>query len=107
MLPSVKIRSRPAIQVPSEESNPGNVKLLDAPESQPSVGKHYQTGNNIRDVVVLLAGGLTTGFAFAFPSTKMLQKLLFRLEPHDGGTAATAVCVLPFRQSSFSPGTSS
>jgi putative ABC transport system permease protein len=48
----------------------------------------------MRDVVVVLSAGLAIGMAISLVSVRILQKLLFGLEPRDPLTIMTAVCVL-------------
>jgi len=48
----------------------------------------------MRDVVVVLAVGVATGLAAALASVKMLERMLFGLEPRDAMTMATAACLL-------------
>jgi predicted permease len=46
------------------------------------------------DVIVVMAGGLAAGLAMALVSVKVLQRLLFGLEPRDGATILSALCLL-------------
>ena len=48
----------------------------------------------MRDVVVVLAVGVATGLAAALASVKMLERMLFGLEPRDAVTMAAAACLL-------------
>ena len=48
----------------------------------------------MRDVVVVLAVGVATGLAAALASVKMLERMLFGLEPRDAMTMAAAACLL-------------
>jgi putative ABC transport system permease protein len=48
----------------------------------------------MRDVVVVLAGGLTTGACLALATVGVLQKMLFGLAPHDAFTFIAAIGVL-------------
>jgi putative ABC transport system permease protein len=48
----------------------------------------------MRDVVVVLAAGLTTGLAAALLAVKLLERMLFGLEPRDPMTMAAAACLL-------------
>ncbi len=48
----------------------------------------------MRDVAIIVAGGVATGLAFALASVKLLQGMLFGLEPRDPVTMAAAVCLL-------------
>jgi len=48
----------------------------------------------MRDVLVVLAAGLAAGIAAALASVKLLERMLFGLEPRDAPTMAVAVCVL-------------
>jgi ABC-type antimicrobial peptide transport system permease subunit len=48
----------------------------------------------LRDVVIVLAGGLTAGACLAFASLGVLQKLLFGLAPHDSFTFIAAIGIL-------------
>jgi putative ABC transport system permease protein len=48
----------------------------------------------MRDVVLVLAGGLTAGACFALAAVGVLQKMLFGLAPHDSFTFVAAIVVL-------------
>jgi putative ABC transport system permease protein len=48
----------------------------------------------MRDVLIILAAGLTAGLAISLASVKVLQKMLYGLEPRDTATIVTAVCLL-------------
>jgi ABC-type antimicrobial peptide transport system permease subunit len=48
----------------------------------------------MRDVVIVLAGGLTTGVCLALATVGVLQKMLFGLAPHDFFTFIAAIGVL-------------
>ena len=48
----------------------------------------------MRDVIVVMAVGVATGLAAALASVKMLERMLFGLEPRDAMTMATAACLL-------------
>jgi putative ABC transport system permease protein len=48
----------------------------------------------MRDVVIVLVGGLAAGACLAFATVGVLQKLLFGLAPHDTFTFAAAIGVL-------------
>lgn len=48
----------------------------------------------MRDVLAVLAGGLATGLAVTLASVKLLERMLFGLEPRDTATMVTAVCLL-------------
>ncbi len=48
----------------------------------------------MRDVLIVLAAGLAAGIAAALASVKLLERMLFGLEPRDAPTMAVAVCVL-------------
>jgi ABC-type antimicrobial peptide transport system permease subunit len=48
----------------------------------------------MRDVLIVLAGGLTAGAALALATVGVLQKMLFGLAPHDTFTFLAAIGVL-------------
>ncbi|MHB8610143.1 MAG: ADOP family duplicated permease [Candidatus Acidiferrales bacterium] len=48
----------------------------------------------MRDVVIVLAGGLTAGTCLAFATVGVLQKMLFGLAPHDAFTFIAAIGLL-------------
>jgi len=48
----------------------------------------------MRDVALIVAGGVASGLAVAHASVKLLQGMLFELEPRDPLTMVTAVCLL-------------
>jgi len=48
----------------------------------------------MRDVAIIIAGGVASGLAVALASVKLLQGMLFELEPRDPVTMVTAVCLL-------------
>ena len=48
----------------------------------------------MRDVAIIVAGGVAGGLAVALASVKLLQGMLFGLEPRDPVTMVTAVCLL-------------
>jgi predicted permease len=48
----------------------------------------------MREVALVLAGGLATGLAVALASVTLLERMLFGLQPRDTLTMATAVCLL-------------
>jgi ABC-type antimicrobial peptide transport system permease subunit len=48
----------------------------------------------MRDVVIVLAGGLTAGAGLALATVGVLQKMLFGLAPHDAFTFIAAIGVL-------------
>jgi len=48
----------------------------------------------MRDVAIVLAGGLAAGLAIALGTVTMLQKMLFGLAPRDAATMALSVAVL-------------
>ena len=48
----------------------------------------------MRDVAIIVAGGVASGLAVALASVKLLQGMLFGLEPRDPVTMVTAVCLL-------------
>jgi ABC-type antimicrobial peptide transport system permease subunit len=48
----------------------------------------------MRDVGTVLVAGLAVGLAAALASVRMLQGLLFELEPRDPVTMVAAVCLL-------------
>ena len=48
----------------------------------------------MRDVLIVLAAGLAAGLAISLASVKVLQKMLYGLEPRDTVTMVTAVCLL-------------
>ncbi len=48
----------------------------------------------IRDVMVVLAGGIAAGLAISLAAVRFLQKMLFGLAPHDAATMLGAVFVL-------------
>jgi putative ABC transport system permease protein len=45
-------------------------------------------------VAIIIAGGVARGLAVALASVKLLQGMLFGLEPRDPVTMVTAVCLL-------------
>jgi ABC-type antimicrobial peptide transport system permease subunit len=48
----------------------------------------------MRDVAIIIAGGVASGLAVGFASVKLLQRMLIGLEPRDPVTMVTAVCLL-------------
>jgi ABC-type antimicrobial peptide transport system permease subunit len=48
----------------------------------------------MRDVIIVLAGGLAAGACLALVTVSMLQKMLFALAPHDTFTFIAAIGVL-------------
>ncbi|HEY6253437.1 MAG TPA: ABC transporter permease [Candidatus Angelobacter sp.] len=48
----------------------------------------------MRDVLIVLAAGLTAGLAISLVGAKVLQKMLYGLEPRDPITIVMAVCLL-------------
>ncbi|MGH9791779.1 MAG: FtsX-like permease family protein, partial [Candidatus Acidiferrales bacterium] len=48
----------------------------------------------MRDVAIIVVGGVASGLAVALASVKLLQRMLFGLEPRDPLTMVTAVCLL-------------
>jgi putative ABC transport system permease protein len=48
----------------------------------------------MRDVLLVLAAGVTVGLAVALATARVLRQLLFGLEPHDPATIAIAVTLL-------------
>jgi ABC-type antimicrobial peptide transport system permease subunit len=48
----------------------------------------------MRDVAIIVAGGVASGLAAALASVHLLQGMLFGLEPRDPVTMVTAVCLL-------------
>jgi len=48
----------------------------------------------LRDVVIVLVAGSFAGIAISFAATRLLQKLLFGLTPHDPITMLVAVAIL-------------
>jgi ABC-type antimicrobial peptide transport system permease subunit len=48
----------------------------------------------MRDVLLVLAAGVTVGLAAALATARVLRRLLFGLEPHDPATIAMAIALL-------------
>ena len=48
----------------------------------------------MRDVLLVLAVGVTVGLAAALATARVLRQLLFGLEPHDPATIAIAIALL-------------
>jgi ABC-type antimicrobial peptide transport system permease subunit len=48
----------------------------------------------LRDVGLVLAGGVAAGLALSLPVVSLMRRMLFGLEPHDTATIATAVFLL-------------
>jgi predicted permease len=48
----------------------------------------------MRDVLLVLAAGVTVGLAAALATTRVLRQLLFGLEPHDPATIGIAIALL-------------
>jgi ABC-type antimicrobial peptide transport system permease subunit len=48
----------------------------------------------MRQVALVLAGGIAVGLTIALASAKLLQSMLFGLEPRDTTTMLAAVCLL-------------
>jgi ABC-type antimicrobial peptide transport system permease subunit len=48
----------------------------------------------MRDVLLVLAAGVTVGLAAALAAGRVLQQLLFGLEPHDPATIGMAIALL-------------
>jgi ABC-type antimicrobial peptide transport system permease subunit len=48
----------------------------------------------MRDVLLVLAAGITVGLATALATARVLRQLLFGLEPHDPATIAMAIALL-------------
>jgi ABC-type antimicrobial peptide transport system permease subunit len=48
----------------------------------------------MREVVLVLAGGLAAGLAIALASVTLLERMLFGLQPRDTVTMTGAVCLL-------------
>jgi ABC-type antimicrobial peptide transport system permease subunit len=48
----------------------------------------------MRDVLLVLAAGITVGLATALATARVLRQLLFGLEPHDPATIAIAIALL-------------